>query len=228
MRLLLIEDEAALREQLHKRLTREGYVVEAAGNGQEGLYLGLEYPFDAGVVDLGLPGLPGMEVIRRLRTAGKTFPVLILTVQGRWQDKVQGLSAGADDYLVKPFHMEELLARVNALLRRAAGWAQSVLRCGPVALDMASHQVHVDDHRVDLTAYEYKVLEYLMLHSGQLVSKADLTERLYEQDFDRDSNVIEVFIRRLRRKLDPDNRLNPIETLRGQGYRFSLERRTAP
>lgn len=227
MRLLLIEDEQALRDQLCAHLTQAGNVVEASGDGQEGMYLGLEYPFDVAVIDLGLPRLPGMEIIRRLRAAGKTFPILILTVQGRWQDKVEGLRAGADDYLVKPFHVEELIARLNALQRRAAGWAQSLLRCGPVSLDTASHQVQVDDRSLDLTAFEYKVLEYLMLHAGRVVSKTELTEHLYEQDFDRDSNVIEVFIGRLRRKLDPDNRLNPIETLRGQGYRFTLPRADA-
>jgi two-component system, OmpR family, response regulator PhoP len=227
MRLLVIEDEQALRDQLCARLAQAGNVVEASGDGQEGLYLGLEYPFDVAVIDLGLPRLPGMEIIRRLRAAGKTFPILILTVQGRWQDKVEGLRAGADDYLVKPFHVEELIARLDALQRRAAGWAQSLLRCGPVSLDTASHQVHVDEHALDLTAFEYKVLEYLMLHAGRVVSKTELTEHLYEQDFDRDSNVIEVFIGRLRRKLDPDNQLNPIETLRGQGYRFTLPRADA-
>jgi two-component system response regulator PhoP len=185
----------------------------------------MEYPFDVAVVDLGLPQLPGMEIIRRLRAAGKSFPILILTVQGRWQEKVEGLSSGADDYLVKPFHVEELLARLTALRRRAAGWTRSVLHCGPIALDMSSHEVRVHDQPVALTAFEYKILEYLMLHSGEVISKTDLTERLYEQDFDRDSNVIEVFIRRLRRKLDPDNRLHPIDTLRGQGYRFTLPRR---
>jgi len=227
MRLLLIEDEQALRDQLCARLTQAGNVVEASGDGQEGLYLGMEYPFDVAVIDLGLPRLPGMEIIRRLRAAGKTFPILILTVQGRWQDKVEGLRAGADDYLVKPFHVEELIARLNALQRRAAGWAQSLLRCGPVSLDTASHQVHLDERMLDLTAFEYKVLEYLMLHAGRVLSKTELTEHLYEQDFDRDSNVIEVFIGRLRRKLDPDNSLNPIETLRGQGYRFTLPRADA-
>jgi two-component system response regulator PhoP len=228
MRVLVIEDETDLREQLRRQLARAGYAVEVAADGEEGLYLAREYPVDVAVVDLGLPKLSGMEVIRRLRAAGKTFPILILTVQGRWQDKVEGLSAGADDYLVKPFHVEELLARLSALLRRAAGWAQSLLRCGPVSLDMAAREVRVGDRPVDLTAYEYKVLEYLMLHAGQVVSKTELTEHLYEQDYDRDSNVIEVFVRRLRRKLDPEDRLNPIETLRGQGYRFALERETGP
>ena len=157
-----------------------------------------------------------------LRQEGRKFPILILTARDRWQEKVSGLQAGADDYVVKPFHMEELLARVNALLRRAAGWAQPVLRGGPVTLDTRSQQVCVGERTVDLTSYEYRVLEHLMMSAGKVVSKTELTESLYEQDFDRDSNVIEVFVGRLRRKLDPDNALRPIETLRGRGYRFAL------
>ncbi len=227
MRVLIIEDEEALRGQLEARLQREGYAVDAASDGRKGLYLGSEYPIDVGVVDLGLPLLTGLEVIRRLRVAGKAFPILILTARGRWQEKVEGLESGADDYLVKPFEMEELLARLRALVRRSAGWAQAVLNCGPVRLDTAEQTVNVADRPVVLTAYEYRVLEYLMLHAGEVISKTDLTEHLYDQDFDRDSNVIEVFIRRLRRKLDPENRLNPIETLRGRGYRFALARRDA-
>ncbi|HQU15859.1 MAG: DNA-binding response regulator [Chromatiales bacterium 21-64-14] len=224
MRLLVVEDETALRTQLVSRLKEEGYAVDAAADGEEGLYLGSEYPVDAGIVDLGLPGISGMELIRKLRTAERTFPILILTARGRWQDKVEGLEAGADDYLVKPFEMEELLARVKALLRRASGWSQSVLRCDPVTLDTASHEVRVAGQAIELTAFEYRVLEYLMLNAGRVVSKTELTEHLYDQDFDRDSNVIEVFVGRLRRKLDPDNTLHPIETQRGRGYRLTLER----
>ncbi len=224
MRVVVIEDEPALRAQLTERLRAEGYAVDAAADGEEGLYFASEYPIDLAIVDLGLPRLSGIEVIRRLRAAGKSYPVLILTARGRWQDKVQGLEVGADDYLVKPFEIEELLARLKALLRRAAGWAQPLLQCGPVRLDTATQEVHVEERPVELTSYEYKVLEYLMLHSGEVVSKSDLTDHLYQQDFDRDSNVIEVFVGRLRRKLDPDNRLNPIETLRGRGYRFTLAR----
>jgi two-component system response regulator PhoP len=226
MRVLVIEDEAALRDQLVARLHDEGYAVEGAADGEIGLYQGSEFPFDVAVVDLGLPRLPGVDVIRRLRAAGKDFPILILTARGRWQEKVEGLEAGADDYLVKPFHMEELLARIKALVRRAAGWSQPVLRCGPVELDTVAQTVAVNGASIELTAYEYKVLEYLMLHTGQLVSKTELTEHLYEQDFDRDSNVIEVFVGRLRRKLDPKSEFNPIETLRGRGYRFTLDRVT--
>ena len=222
MRLLVIEDEASLRRQLSEQLRAAGYVVDDAANGKDGLLHGREYPIDLAVVDIGLPDLSGIEVIRAWRKQDKRFPVLILTARGRWQDKVEGLEAGADDYLVKPFHFEELLARVNALLRRAAGLAQPVLTCGPVVLDTASQQVRVDKRALDLTAYEYKVLEYLMLHAGDVVSKTTLTEHVYDQDFDRDSNVIEVFIGRLRKKLDPEDRLNPIETLRGRGYRFTL------
>ncbi len=224
MRVLVIEDEAPLRAQLVAHLEAAGYAVDAAGDGEEGLYLGREYPFDVAVVDLGLPRLSGLEVIRRLRAEQRRFPILILTARGRWQEKVEGLEAGADDYLVKPFHMEELLARLKALLRRAAGWSRSWVRCGPVTLDMNRQEVRVADRPVELTAYEYKALEYLMLHAGEVVSKTALTEHLYDQDYDRDSNVIEVFIARLRRKLDPEGRLRPIETLRGRGYRFTLPR----
>jgi two-component system response regulator PhoP len=227
MRALVIEDETALRDQLLTRLRAEGYAAEGAADGEEGLYQGSEYPFDVAVVDLGLPKLSGIEVIRRLRSTGKSLPILILTARGRWQEKVEGLEAGADDYLIKPFHVEELLARINALVRRAAGWSQPVLHCGPVELNTASQAVRVSGQMVDLTAYEYKILEYLMLHNGELVSKTELTDHLYEQDYDRDSNVIEVFVGRLRRKLDPKNQLRPIETLRGRGYRFTLQRITA-
>jgi len=224
MRVLIVEDEAPLREQLVSRFNEESYAVDVATDGEEGLYLGSEFPFDVAVIDLGLPKLSGIELIQRLRAAGKTFPILILTARGRWQEKVEGLEAGGDDYLVKPFHMEELLARLKVLLRRAAGWSQPVLRCPPVALDTVTQQVSVNGVPVDLTAYEYNLLEYLMLHNGEVISKAELTEHLYDQDFDRDSNVLEVLVGRLRRKLDPGNDVQPIETLRGRGYRFTLER----
>ncbi len=222
MRLLVIEDETSLRRQLCEQLRAAGYAVDDAANGKDGLVHGREYPIDLAVVDIGLPDLSGIEVIRGWRKQDKRFPVLILTARGRWQDKVEGLEAGADDYLVKPFHVEELLARVNALLRRAAGLAQPVVSCGPITLDTAAQAVRVDKRALELTAYEYKVLEYLILHAGEVVSKTTLTEHVYDQDFDRDSNVIEVFIGRLRKKLDPDDRFKPIETLRGRGYRFTL------
>ena len=224
MRLLIVEDEADLRQQLLERLTQEGYAVDVAVDGQEGLYLGSEYPFDVAVVDVGLPKLSGIEMLQQLRAAGKTFPVLILTARGRWQDKVEGLDAGADYYLVKPFHIEELVARVKALIRRAAGVAQPLLVFGPICLNTVTQVVSVGGEPLELTAYEYKVLEYLMLNAGQVISKTVLTDHIYAQDYDRDSNVIEVFVGRLRRKLDPDNTLNPIETLRGRGYRFTLPR----
>ena len=224
MRVLIVEDEAPLRGQLVSRFNEESYAVDVATDGEEGLYLGSEFPFDVAVIDLGLPKLSGIELIQQLRAAGKTFPILILTARGRWQEKVEGLEAGGDDYLVKPFHMEELLARLKVLLRRAAGWSQPILRCAPIALDTVTQQVSVNGVPVDLTAYEYNLLEYLMLHNGEVVSKAELTEHLYDQDFDRDSNVLEVLVGRLRRKLDPGNDVLPIETLRSRGYRFTLER----
>jgi len=227
MHLLVVEDEQALRDSLVQQLKGAGFVVDSAADGEEGLYQGKEFAFDLAIVDLGLPKLPGMEVIKRLRAAGKSFPILILTARDRWQDKVEGLQSGADDYVAKPFHFEELLARVQALLRRSGGWAQPVLRCGPIALDPRSQQVTVNDRAVELTSFEYKILEQLMLRAGEVLSKTEITESLYEQDFDRDSNTIEVFLGRLRRKLDPDNTIKPIETLRGRGYRFSLPRATA-
>lgn len=222
MRILIVEDENQLREQLSARLRQEGFAVDVAADGNEGLFIGREYPIDIGVVDLGLPKLSGIDVIKSLREAGKTFPILILTARDRWQDKVEGLDAGGDDYLVKPFHMEELVARIKALLRRAAGWSQSLQEFGPLSLDTAAQQVSLRGEPVELTAYEYRVLEYLIVRTGNVVSKTELTEHIYDQDFDRDSNVIEVFVGRLRRKLDPDNSLGLIETLRGRGYRFSL------
>lgn len=224
MRILIIEDEDRLREQLQARLKQDGHVVDAAADGEEGLYAAREFPVDIAIVDIGLPKLSGIEVIRKLRAEGRAYPVLILTARGRWQDKVEGLEAGADDYLVKPFEVEELIARLRALVRRAAGWSQSQLQCGPIRLDTTAQTVQVDDRPVELTSYEYRVLEYLMLHTGEVVSKTDLTEHLYAEDDDRDSNVIEVFVGRLRKKLDPDNGLRPIETLRGRGYRFTLAR----
>jgi len=224
MRLLVIEDDDTLRGSLAEQLAAAGYAVEQAADGREGLYYALEYPVDLAIIDLGLPEVSGLDIIREARDKGKTYPILILTARDRWQDKVDGLSAGADDYVVKPFHFEEVGARVHALLRRSGGWASSVMTAGPVVLDMARQEVKVDDTPVELTSFEYKIIEYLMLRAGQVISKTELTERLYDQDFERDSNVIEVFIGRLRKKLDPDNALKPIETLRGRGYRFALER----
>ena len=168
--------------------------------------------------------MSGLDIIRQVRADGKTYPILILTARDRWEDKVDGLSAGADDYVVKPFHFEEVSARVNALLRRSGGWASSQLDAGPVSLDMSRQELKVSDAAIELTSFEYKIIEYLMVRAGQVISKSELTDRLYDQDFERDSNVIEVFIGRLRKKMDPDNSIKPIETLRGRGYRFALER----
>ena len=228
MRVLLIEDDQALSRSLANHLTQAGLSVDRADDGREGLYYATEYPIDLAIVDLGLPKLSGIDVIKQVRDQGHGFPILVLTARDRWQDKVEALKMGADDYVVKPFHVEEVLARVNALLRRAGGWAQAQLSCGPIELDTLSQSVTVDAVEIDLTGYEYKLLEYLMLHAGEVVSKMTLTEALYEQDFERDSNVIEVFVGRLRRKLDPEGRLKPIETLRGRGYRLALARNTAP
>ncbi len=224
MRILVVEDEAALRDSLKARLAEAGFTVDVARDGNEGLFSGSEYPLDVAIVDLGLPGVPGLEVIRRLRASGKTYPILILTARDNWQDKVEGLQAGADDYVAKPFHFEEVLARVQALLRRAGGWASPQLKCGPVVLDTRSQVISVNGEPIELTTFEYRILEHLMLRAGEVVSKSELTERLYDQDFERDSNVIEVLIGRLRRKLDPQDELQPIETLRGRGYRFALAR----
>ena len=218
--ILLAEDERALREQLLEILDRHGYGVDVAEDGVQALALGDSGHYDLAIIDLGLPRIAGMEVINRLRQRGKDYPVLILTARGDWHDKVEGLAAGADDYLVKPFHVRELLARIEALIRRASGAVIKDMTIGPVSLDTRAKCVKVNDVAVDLTAFEFNLLEYLMHRQGHVISKSELTEHLYHQDFDRDSNVIEVFVGRLRRKLDPENKLRPIETVRGQGYRF--------
>lgn len=220
MRVLLVEDEDSLREQLAQHLQSHGFAVDAAADGEEGLYYGREFQYDAAVVDLGLPKIDGLELIKKLRAERRTFPVLVLTARGHWQDKVHGLEAGADDYVAKPFQMEELLARLNALIRRTAGYASPVLSQGELQLDTAKKEVRVAGNPVELTAYEYKVLEYLMLNPDRVVSKTELTDHLYDQDFDRDSNVIEVFVGRLRKKINP---VDTIRTVRGQGYRFVAE-----
>ncbi len=224
MRLLIVEDDVALRESLAGNLREHGYAIDEAGTVAEGEYFAAEFDPALAIIDLGLPDRPGAELVAKLRADGRKLPILILTARDRWQDKVEGLNAGADDYVVKPFNIEELLARINALLRRAAGHAQPIIRCGPIALDTQAQQISVNGENVALTAYEYRLIETLLLRAGQVVTKAELTDRLYDQDFERDSNVIEVFIGRLRKKLDPGNSLKPIETLRGRGYRFALER----
>ena len=214
MRLLVVEDDKDLNRQIVTALENAGYAVDKAFDGEEGLYLGETEPYEAVILDLGLPKVDGVAVMQGWRRAGKTMPVLILTARDRWSDKVGGFDAGADDYVVKPFHIEELLARVRALLRRATGHATSELVCGPVRLDTRASRVVVDGNPVKLTSHEYRLLSYLMHHQGRVVSRTELVEHLYDQDFDRDSNTIEVFVGRLRKKLGVD----VIETVRGLGY----------
>lgn len=222
MRILIVEDEQHLRQQLTQALKSDGFAVDCAKDGREGLFMIKEHPYDLALIDLGLPEISGIDLIKQLRQLGKIYPVLILTARGDWQDKVEGLEAGADDYVVKPFHMEEVSARINALLRRSTGNATAQLTFGPLMLDTAAKSAHIDSQLMALTSYEYNTLEYLAHHAGKVVSKTELTEHLYDQDFDRDSNVIEVFVGRLRKKIDPNNTLKPIATVRGQGYRFTL------
>lgn len=224
MRVLIVEDELALRETLREKLAEAGFTVDVASDGEEGLFAALEFPLDVAIVDLGLPKVSGLEVIRRVREQRKSYPILILTARDRWQDKVEGLQAGADDYVAKPFHFEEVLARVQALLRRSGGWASPELACGAVSLDTRAQTVTVNGAAVELTTFEYRILEHLMLRAGEVISKTELTERLYDEESERDSNVIEVLVGRLRRKLDPQDTVKPIETLRGRGYRFALAR----
>ena len=222
MRLLLIEDDAALRLGLARQLEADGYRVDQAADGEDGLFQAREYPVDLAIVDLGLPKLNGLTVVQRLRADGRTIPILILTARGSWQDKVVGLESGADDYLVKPFEYPELGARVKALLRRSLNATSDVLTLGPIAVDFSAQIVKLHGEVMDLTAYEYRVLEFLVRERARVVSKQELSDYLYPHDEDRDSNVLEVLIGRLRRKLDPDGTLAPIETLRGRGYRLTL------
>ncbi len=217
MRLLVVEDDPDLSRQLVAALSEAGYVVDAASDGEEGHFLGDTEPYDAVVLDLGLPVLDGVSVLEKWRRDGRTMPVLILTARDRWTDKVAGIDAGADDYVAKPFHMEEVLARLRALLRRASGHASSELSCGTLELDTRSAKVTVAGSAVKLTSLEYRLLAYLMHHQGKIVSRTELTEHLYDQDFDRDSNTVEVFIGRLRKKLGADF----IQTKRGLGYRLA-------
>ncbi|MFU8789401.1 MAG: response regulator transcription factor [Methylobacter sp.] len=224
MRILVVEDEVKLCEQIQQFFADKGFAVDTANTGQDGYYMGKEYPIDAAVIDIGLPDFSGIELIKRLRKDKVIVPILILTARSRWQEKVEGLEAGADDYLVKPFHYEELLARINALIRRSVGAAHPVLTHDNIELDTVAQEVTVSGVRLELTAYEYKVLEYLMFRKGEVISKAVLTAHIYDEDFDRDSNVLEVFIGRLRKKLDPDGSRKPIETLRGRGYTIHAQR----
>lgn len=222
MRILVIEDELNLQADIKAGLESEAYTVDCSGEGNEGYFFATEYPLDAAIVDIGLPGMSGIEIIQKLRQQGSTLPILILTARSRWQEKVEGLEAGADDYLVKPFQMEELLARVKALLRRATGSPTTELKCGCISLNLGTQQVLQNEKVIEVTAFEYRMLEYLMRHSSEAVSKTTLADYLYPHDDDRDSNVIEVLIGRLRKKLDPEGSLKPIETLRNRGYRFTL------
>ena len=217
MRLLVVEDDPDLNRQLVTGLQEAGYVVDSASDGEEGHFLGDTEPYDAVVLDLGLPEMDGVTVLEKWRRDGRTMPVLILTARDRWSDKVAGFDAGADDYVAKPFYMEEVLARIRALLRRASGHASSELECGPLRVDTRTSRVTVNGAAVKLTSLEYRLIEYLIHHQGRIISRTELVEHLYDQDFDRDSNTIEVFIGRLRRKLGKDM----IETVRGLGYRLA-------
>ena len=216
MRILVVEDDTDLNRQLVAALEEAGYVVDSATDGEDGHFLGDTEPYDAVVLDLGLPTLDGLSVLENWRRDGRTMPVLILTARDRWSDKVAGIDAGADDYVAKPFHMEEILARVRALVRRAAGHASNELTCGPVRLDLRAGRVTLDGSPVKLTSHEYRLLSYLLHHQGKVISRTELTEHLYDQDFDRDSNTVEVFVGRLRKKIGSDM----IETIRGLGYRL--------
>ena len=217
MRILVVEDEPTLAAQLAEGITTVGYVVDVAHNGVDGNFMGDTESYDAVVLDIGLPQMDGITVLKKWRASGRTMPVLILTARDTWREKVAGIDAGADDYLTKPFHMEELLARLRALIRRAGGHASTELVCGPLTLDTRTSRVSVDGTALTLTSHEYRVLAYLMHHPGEIVSRAELTEHIYAQDFDRDSNTVEVFIARLRKKLPP----GLIETVRGLGYRIN-------
>ncbi|MDB5530548.1 two-component system OmpR family response regulator [Devosia sp. UYZn731] len=217
MRILVVEDDTNLNRQLKEALTEAGYAVDVAFDGEEGHFLGDTEPYDAIVLDIGLPQMDGLSVLEEWRRAGKTTPVLLLTARDRWSDKVQGIDAGADDYVAKPFHMEEILARIRALVRRAAGLASNEIVAGAVRLDARSGKVTVDGQSVKLTSHELRLLSYLMHHKGKVISRTELTEHLYDQDFDRDSNTIEVFVGRLRKKLPEDC----IQTVRGLGYQIA-------
>ena len=223
MRLLLIEDDAILRLGLKRQLEAEGYRVDVAADGEDGLFQAREYPVDLAIVDLGLPKVSGLTVVQTLRADGRALPILILTARGSWQDKVKGLEAGADDYLVKPFEYPELAARVKALLRRSLKATSDVLRFGPLSIDFSAQSACLEDTALELTTFEYRMLELLVRERARVVSKQELSDYLYPHDEDRDSNVLEVLMGRLRRKLDPAGTLKAIETLRGRGYRFVLE-----
>jgi two-component system response regulator PhoP len=222
MRLIVIEDDQALQNLLKDQLQQAGFEVDCCSDGQEGLYQAAEFSYDLAIIDIGLPKLSGMEVVKKLREQQKILPVLILTARSGWQDKVNGLNAGADDYMVKPFQTEELIARIHAMLRRSAGYAQNIVKQGPISLDLQSNEFSVNDCPIQLTAFEFKLAEYFITHPNKILPKTQLMDHLYNDYEDRDSNGIEVLIARLRQKLDPDNTIKPIETLRGRGYRFAV------
>nr|WP_297347472.1 response regulator transcription factor [uncultured Glaciecola sp.] len=225
MRILIVEDDSRLLLQLDQYMQSQGFSVDLADDGEKALYQLKEYDYDLAIIDVGLPIIDGFEVIQRARASDVTCPIIILTARDRWQEKVRGLECGADDYLTKPFVHEELLARVKALIRRSVGQASPLIQKGPLSLDTVANQLYVNDGPVELTAYEYKVIEYLMMNPNKVVSKTEMVEHIYDQDFDLDSNVIEVFVGRLRRKMDKDNNIKPIETLRGRGYRLNVNLR---
>jgi len=225
--MLVVEDDARLRVQLARHFRAAGWIVEEAGGGADARYLAAQYPYDMVIVDLGLPDESGIDLVTSWRADALDFPLLILTARSDWQEKVQGLEAGADDYVTKPFYLEELEARVNALLRRVAGRVTAQVCYGDLSIDFSARQVLRGGLVLDLTAYEFNTLAYLAHRAGTVVSKTELTEHLYDQDYDRDSNVIEVFVGRLRKKLDPQGCLQPIETVRGAGYRFVLSPQTS-
>lgn len=220
MRILIVEDDPDLNRQIARACREAGWVVDTAADGEDGHFLGETEPYDAVVLDIGLPRMDGLSVLESWRRKGRRMPVLLLTARDRWSDKVSGIDAGADDYVAKPFHMEEVLARLRALVRRAAGHASNEIEIGPVRLDVKAGRVTVDGNPVKLTSHEFRLIQYLMLHDGKVVSRTELVEHLYDQDFDRDSNTIEVFVGRLRKKLGVD----VIETVRGLGYRMSSGR----
>jgi len=223
VKILLIEDDNVLRVQLKNHLLAADFKVDTSGDGEDGLYRALEFHYDLAIIDIGLPKMSGMEVITALRQQKKDIPILILTARSGWQDKVHGLNAGADDYLVKPFQTEELIARLHAMLRRAAGFSQNEIQYGPLSLNLQTQIVQLNQQEVALTAFEYKMAEYLFTHANKVVSKAALMDYLYDDSDDKDANVIEVLMRRLRQKIDPNGEIKPIETLRGRGYRFTLK-----
>jgi two-component system response regulator PhoP len=223
MRVLIVEDDNSLARQIQQQLVEQGFAVDVAVDGEEGLYLGREYDYDAAVIDIGLPLLNGISLIQTLRAEQRRFPIIVLTARGHWQDKVEGLEAGADDYMVKPFDFPELKARLQAVIRRAAGFVQAVLTFDDLSIDTHTQKVVLGGAEISLTSYEYNTLLYFAHHPGKVISKIELTDHLYDQDYDRDSNVIEVFVGRLRKKIDPDGTRKPIKTLRGQGYRFEYQ-----